>query len=89
MKRTKEIETILTAIFVLNHINENNEQIALLSEYALHDICEANSNMLKLLACTSKREDLVTWVNKLLTEDTKYNDFIKLKEYYKNDRKWT
>ncbi len=48
MKRTKEIETILTAIFVLNHINENNEQIALLSEYALHDICEANSNMIKL-----------------------------------------
>lgn len=87
MKRTKEIETILTAIFVLNHINENNEQIALLSEYALHDICEANSNMLKLLAFTSKREDLVTWVNKLITEDTKYNDFIKLKEYYKNDGK--
>lgn len=87
MKRIKEIETILTAIFVLNHINENNEQIALLSEYALHDICEANSNMLKLLAFTSKREDLVTWVNKLLTEDTKYNDFIKLKEYYKNDGK--
>ena len=59
MKRTKEIETILTAIFVLNHINENNEHIALLSEYVLHDICEANSNM------------------------------IKLKEYYKNDRKGT
>ena len=89
MKRTKEIETILTAIFVLNHINENNEKIALLSEYALHDICEANSNMLKLLSCTNKKEDLETWVNKLLTEDTKYNDFIKLKEYYKNDRKGT
>ena len=89
MKRTKEIETILTAIFVLNHINENNEQIALLSEYALHDICEANSNMIKLLSCTNKKEDLETWVNKLLTEDTKYNDFIKLKEYYKNDGKGT
>ena len=89
MKRIKEIETILTAIYVLNHINENNEKIALLSEYALHDICEANSNMLKLLSCTNKKEDLETWVNKLLTEDTKYNDFIKLKEYYKNDRKGT
>ena len=89
MKRTKEIETILTAIFVLNHINENNEQIALLSEYALHDICEANSNMIKLIACSGKKQDLITYVNKFLAEDTKYNDFIKLKEYYKNDGKWT
>ena len=45
--------------------------------------------MIKLLSCTNKKEDLETWVNKLLTEDTKYNDFIKLKEYYKNDRKGT
>ena len=73
MKRTKEIETILTAIFVLNHINENNEQIALLSEYALHDICEANSNMLKLLACTSKREDLVVLSTTTLNCLTKYD----------------
>ena len=89
MKRIKEIETILTAIFVLNHINDNNEQIALLSEYALHDICEANSNMIKLIACSGNKQDLITYINKLLTEDTKYNDFIKLKEQFKNDRKWT
>ena len=89
MKRIKEIETILTAIFVLNHINDNNEQIALLSEYALHDICEANSNMIKLIACSGNKQDLITYINKFLTEDTKYNDFIKLKEQFKNDRKWT
>ena len=87
MKRIKEIETILTAIFVLNHINDNNEQIALLSEYALHDICEANSNMIKLIACSGNKQDLITYINKFLTEDTKYNDFIKLKEQFKNDRK--
>lgn len=89
MKRIKEIETILTAIFVLNHINDNNEQIALLSEYALHDICETNSNMIKLIACSGNKQDLITYINKFLTENTKYNDFIKLKEQFKNDRKWT
>ena len=87
MKRIKEIETILTAIFVLNHINDNNEQIALLSEYALHDICETNSNMIKLITYSGNKQDLITYINKLLTEDTKYNDFIKLKEQFKNDRK--
>ena len=87
MKRTKEIETILTAIFVLNHINENNEQIALLSEYALHDICEANSNMVKLITCTGNKADLTTWIKNLLENDTKYNDFLRLKEYYKKEQK--
>ena len=89
MKRIKEIQPLLTAIYCYNHINANNDNIALLSEYGLHELCDANSNMIKLIACSGNKQDLINYINKFLTENTKYNDFIKLKEYYKNDGKWT
>lgn len=77
MKHTKELQPILTAIFILNHLDEHtNEKVAKLAEYALHEICWANSNMIKLLAYTGERADLLAYVERLLAEDTHYNQFF-------------
>ena len=79
MKRIKEIQPLLVAIYTYNHINGNNDNIALLAEYGLHDLCDANSNMVKLVASTTKRDMLLNDIETLLKQDTKFNDFIKQK----------
>ena len=79
MKRIKEIQPLLVAIYTYNHINGNNDNIALLAEYGLHDLCDANSNMVKLIASTTKRDMLLNDIETLLKQDTKFNDFIKQK----------
>jgi len=79
MKRIKEIEPILTAIYAFNHLGDK-EKLALVTEYALHELCDSNTNMLKLVVHVSKKENLIKDTNRLLNEETKFNDFIKLKE---------
>ena len=79
MKRIKEIEPILTAIYSLNHLGDK-EKIALVTEYALHELCDSNTNMLKLVVQVSKKENLIKDTLRLLKEETKFNDFIKRKE---------
>ena len=86
MKRIKEIEPILTAIYSLNHLGDK-EKIALLTEYALHELCDSNTNMLKLVVHVSKKENLTKDTLRLLQEETKFNDFVKRKEEYKNKEK--
>ncbi len=58
MKRIKEIEPILTAIYSLNHLDDK-EKIALVTEYALHELCDSNTNMLKLVVHIRKKENLI------------------------------
>ena len=79
MKRIKEIEPILTAVYALNHLNDK-EKISLVTEYALHELCNSNTNMLKLVVCLSKKQNLIKDTLRLLEEETKFNDFIKLKQ---------
>lgn len=79
MKRIKEIEPILTVIYALNHLDDK-EKLALVTEYALHELCDSNTNMLKLVVHVSKKENLIKDTNRLLNEETKFNNFIKLKE---------
>ena len=88
MKRIKEIEPILTSIYALNHLGDK-EKIALVTEYALHELCDANTNMLKLVVCLGKKQNVIKDSIRLLEEETKFNDFIKLKEQLKNDGKRT
>ena len=80
MKRIKEIQPLLVAIYTYNYINAKNEKISLLAEYGLHELCEANSNMIKLIAATTRQEELLSSLEILLLQDTKFNDFIKLKK---------
>ncbi len=86
MKRIKEIEPILTAIYSLNHLGDK-ENLALVTEYALHELCDSNTNMLKLVVHVSKKENLIKDTLRLLREETKFNDFVKRKEEYKNKEK--
>ena len=79
MKRIKEIEPILTSIYALNHFGEK-EKLALVTEYALHELCNSNTNMLKLIVFSSKKQNIIKDVLSLLEAETKFNDFIKLKE---------
>ena len=79
MKRIKEIDPILTAIYLLNALGDN-EKIALLTEYALHELCDANTNMLKLIVCVNKKENMAKDTLRLLNEETKFNEFLRRKE---------
>ena len=79
MKRIKETEPILTAIYALNQLGDK-EKLALVTEYALHELCDSNTNMLKLVVHVSKKENLIKDTLRLLEEETKFNDYIKLKE---------
>lgn len=77
MKHTKELQPILTAIYILNHIDgHTNEKVAKLTEYALHEICVAYSNMIKAITFTGGKADLLTYVEKMLAEDTNYNEYF-------------
>ena len=87
--QVEKLLSVILSIIKPQKIVLDKEKIALVTEYALHELCDANTNMLKLVVCLSKKQNLIKDTIRLLEEETKFNDFIKLKEQFKNDRKWT
>lgn len=81
MKNTKEVQPLLTAIFCLNRIGEQeNKDITLLLDYAFRRFFGANTNLLTLTCC-GKKETVKTAVSQLLSQDTEYDKY--LEEYKK------
>lgn len=77
MKNTKELQAILTSIFVLNETSEHkNEEIAKICEYAFLRVLEANTNLLILSTVGQKYSDMKEQVRELLAKETKYTKIM-------------
>ena len=78
MRNLKELNAILTAIHLLNYIDENrNKDIMLLTDYAFRRIFDCNSNMKTAICLGASKENVRAAVMHLLEEDTKYKEYLK------------
>ena len=81
MKNTKEIQTILTAIYCINLSTQDkkDKDIDQICEYAFGRIFGANTNLL-ILGCIDKtQEQILEEVNEIMYASTNYKEFIDLK----------
>ena len=81
MKNTKEIQTILTAIYCINLSKQDkkDKDIDQICEYAFGRIFGANTNLL-ILGCIDKtQEQILEEVNEIMYANTNYKEFIDLK----------
>ncbi len=76
MKNTKEIQPILTAIFCLNRIGEQNEQIDKICDYAFRRLFGANTNLLSLACLGQSKENIENQVIELLEQETEFKKYI-------------
>ena len=77
MKNTKEVQPILTAVFVINRTSGHEDKdISLILDYAFRRLFGANTNLL-LLACVGKtKEQIMPEVMQVLKADTQYEQFL-------------
>ena len=71
MRNTKEIKTILTALYCLNQTGHNDQDITKILKYAFNRIFNCNTNMLTLICCGRNKKDIMPEIKQLLKEDTK------------------
>ena len=73
MKNTKELQAILSAIYLLNRMDETpNPEIDKLCEYAFRHCLESNTAMLLLAAIGQDYLTMKEQVNALLQRETKF-----------------
>lgn len=71
MRNTKEIRAILTAIYCINRIGNQDEDIEKILRYAFQRILDTNTNLL-ILACAGRtKKDAMPEIIQVLKEDTK------------------
>ena len=77
MKNTKEVQPILTAVFVINRTSGHEDKdISLILDYAFRRLFGANTNLL-LLACVGKtKEQIMPEVMQVLKADTQYEKYL-------------
>lgn len=77
MKNTKEVKSILTAIFAINRTGGHEDKnISLILDYAFRRLFGANTNLL-LLACLGKtKEQIMPEVMQVLRADTQYEKYL-------------
>lgn len=77
MKNTKEVQPILTAVFVSNRTSGHEDKdISLILDYAFRRLFGANTNLL-LLACVGKtKEQIMPEVMQVLKADTQYEQYL-------------
>ena len=77
MKNTKEVQPILTAVFVINRTSGHEDKdISLILDYAFRRLFGANTNLL-LLACVGKtKEQIMPEVMQVLKADTQYEQYL-------------
>ncbi len=81
MKNTKEVLTILTAIFCLNRTGNEDKDVSLILEYAFRRLFGANTNLLILACLGQTRETMGVQIMKLLEKETQYKKYME--EYKK------
>ena len=82
MKNTKELTTILTAIYCLNYTSEHRDaDIHKIVEYAFRRLFGANTNLITLCCIGNSKEQMMPEIMKVLEHDTQYKQY--LEEYKK------
>lgn len=81
MKNTKEIQAILTAVFCLNRVGDENKDITLILDYAFRRIFGANTNLLMLACVGHTLDEIKPSVMELMEKETEYKAY--LEEYRK------
>ncbi len=82
MKNTKEVQSILSAIYCINHSKRDNKDkdIDLICEYAFNRLYNSNTNLL-ILSCLGKTEkQILEEINQMMFAATNYKEFIDLKK---------
>jgi hypothetical protein len=76
MRNTKELQSILTAIYYINRTGNDDEDIRHLLDYAFYRILNSSTNLL-LVACVGRtKQDAMPEIMRILKEDTKYIEFL-------------
>ena len=77
MRNLKELKSILTSIYCINFTGHKDPDITLLCQYAFSRILDSNTNLISLACVGRKKDEIMTDLNEILKEETK---FIKYKE---------
>lgn len=79
MRNTKELQSILSAIYCINLSKQDNKDkdIDLICEYAFHRIFNCNTNLLILNCIGKTKEQVLEEVNQMMFNDTNYKEFKK------------
>lgn len=82
MKNTKEIQTILTAIYCINLSKRDNrdKDIDQICEYAFDRIFDSNTNLLIACCVGRTQEELLEEVYEIMYTETKYREYIDSKK---------
>ena len=81
MKNAKEVQAILTAIFVINRTGHLDKDIELILDYAFRRLYGANTNLLTLTCLGRTKEQTMPEIMQLLEMETQYKKY--LEEYKK------
>ncbi len=89
MRNTKEIQTILSAIYCINlsKRDKRDKNIELLCGYAFNRLFNGSPNLL-ILSCAGKSEEqILEEVNQMMYADTKYKSYVDWKNFQEEQRK--
>lgn len=75
MKNQKELQPILTALFVLNRTGENDKEMNLLFDYAFRTFFGSNTNLLSVCCVGKTREEMMAVLKDFLGQMTHYNEY--------------
>jgi len=80
MKNTKELHSILGCLFYLNQTGSRDEKVKNIIDYAFERVYGESTNMMLLCSTGYSREDALPEIEQILKQDTKFYDYMKLKE---------
>lgn len=82
MKNTKEVQSILTALFAINFTSEHRDrEIELILDYAFRRLFGSNTNLLVLGCIGKSKEQIMPEIMALLENDTQFKKYME--EYKK------
>lgn len=81
MRNTKEIHEILTAIYCLNFVGNNDKNIRSICDYAFQRIFNSNTNLITLACIGKTQEQILKEVNEMLFKETEYKKYVDWKKY--------
>lgn len=80
MKNTKEMQTILTAIYCINQTGKKDEDITNLCEYAFTRCTDINFRMIMLQIMGHPKENIMPEITELLYGETQFKNYMENKK---------
>lgn len=76
MRNTKEIRTILCALFYINRLGANDQDITNLLDYTFRRVFNGNTNLLTLACVGRTKETAMPEILQILEQDTEYKQYL-------------